>query len=169
MITIWNHDLKADRCVFTGDTQRTIGAGSFKEYSDELAKEILAESKRMKVPFSTELPSRINIAGTSAVPAQHVAASTSYLGTVIPIEIFNKDNLLRLDRDVLLKIAECIGAVPLLDENTSKKVIVAEIEETLGRTESKKETQKISELPKPSVPPTETGDKQTTAAVEKEP
>jgi len=187
-IAIWNHDLVNDRTVMTADTARCIGAGSFHEYEEPLATEILTEAKRTRVPFSTELPARINVAGTSAVPAVHhaqsvasMAAATSLLGVVIPMEIFDRENLIRLDKDILLKIAECVGAIPLLSDATPKRVIVDEIEEALGRgrelraegrgpaeePDSKKKTQPISiseNLPAAAVSPTVNGRETSNAA-----
>ena len=145
-IAIWNHDQVNDRTVITsGGNVTVIGPGAMQEFEGKLGEEVLAEAKRSGVPFSREPASGVIVGGQVFVkperPASHRDAATPTL--MVPVGIFDRANLLRLDRDLLLRMAACLGAV--LEEETTKKACVETI---LGISGSA------------NVPPTETGENQ---------
>lgn len=146
-IAIWNHDRVNDRTVITsGGNVTVIGPGAMQEFEGKLGEEILAEAKRSGVPFSTEPASGVIVGGQVFVksPESRVQSPESSGRTLmVPIGIFDRANLLRLDRDLLVQIAACLGSV--LGADSTKKALVETILRFSGSA---------------NVPPTVTGENQ---------
>lgn len=145
-IAIWNHDQTSDRTVITsGGNVTVIGPGAMQEFEGKLGEEILAEAKRSGVPFSTESVAAIVVGrvvfGRRDDKATLNVSSKPLL--MVPVGIFDQANLMRMDRDLLLRMAACLGAV--LEEETTKKACVETILSISGSA---------------NVPPTETGENQ---------
>jgi len=159
---IWNHDLTSDRTVITsGGNVTVIGPGAMQEFEGKLGEEVLAEAKRSGVPFSTEAAQAVVVGKVvfekRERPASHRDAATPTL--MVPVGIFDRANLMRLDRDLLLRMAACLGAV--LEEETTKKACVEIILDRQGvavENRSHKAGDDISGSA--NVPPTVTGENQ---------
>lgn len=145
-IAIWNHDRVNDRTVITsGGNVTVIGPGAMQEFEGKLGEEVLTEAKRSGVPFSREPASGVIVGGQVFVkPVAGGSPLPQESRTLmVPVGIFDRANLMRLDRDLLLRIAACLGAV--LEEEATKKACVETI---LGISGSA------------NVPPTVTGENQ---------
>jgi hypothetical protein len=151
---IWNHDLTSDRTVITsGGNVTVIGPGAMQEFEGKLGEEVLAEAKRSGVPFSTTPADGVVVGGQVFVKREEIGDRNLEIGKtlMVPVGIFDRANLMRLDRDLLLRMAACLGAV--LEEETTKKACVETI---LGISGSA------------NVPPTVTGENQPATSKEKE-
>jgi hypothetical protein len=130
-IAIWNHDMTSDRTVITsGGNVTVIGPGAMQEFEGKLGEEVLAEAKRSGVPFSTTPADGVVVGGQIFVMKRDVgdsafakaSARQTLAGLMVPVGIFDRANLMRLDRDLLLRMAACLGAV--LEEEATKKACV---------------------------------------------
>jgi hypothetical protein len=142
---IWNHDLTSDRTVITsGGNVTVIGPGAMQEFEGKLGEEVLAEAKRSGVPFSTTPADGVVVGGQVFVKREEGRGKREEAPKlIVPVGIFDRANLMRLDRDLLLRMAACLGAV--LEEEATKKACVETI---LGISGSA------------NVPPTVTGENQ---------
>jgi len=138
---IWNHDPEKDVTVITSGGQVTvIGPQAFLELPTRFADEVLVEAKRSKAPLSVEPVTEVKVGGNKfRKPAPPVNR------LLVPVSVLDKVNLQRLDRDVLLRIAACCGAV--LEETATKKQAVETILTLIAAT----------------APPAETGENQPAA------
>ena len=160
---IWNHDLTSDRTVITsGGNVTVIGPGAMQEFEGKLGEEVLAEARRSGVPFSTEAAQAVVVGSVvfekrkdSFGNIRHCVVNSPTL--MVPVGIFDKANLMRLDRDLLLRMAACLGAV--LEEEATKKACVEIILDRQGvavENRSHKTGDDISGSA--NVPPTVTGE-----------
>ena len=141
---IWNHDMTSDRTVITsGGNVTVIGPGAMQEFEGKLGEEVLAEAKRSGVPFSTTPAEGVVVGGQVFKREEGRGKREEGRTLMVPVGIFDRANLMRLDRDLLLRMAACLGAV--LEEEATKKACVEII---LGISGSA------------NVPPTVTGENQ---------
>ena len=148
MMTIWNHDLKEDRSVMcSGGNVITLGPGAFNEFPAVLAREILKCAEQQDAPFKDAAPEKLAVGGEIFQKAGAEAPQWVNAGVMIPLTIFDRTNLLRLDRGILLSIAEMVGCPPLLDEETKKGIVDDIAKQT-----------KFFDLLETDAPPAETGE-----------
>jgi hypothetical protein len=120
---IWNHDLTSDRTVITsGGNVTVIGPGAMQEFEGKLGEEVLAEAKRSGVPFSTTPADGVVVGGQVFKREEGRGKREEAPKLIVPVGIFDRANLMRLDRDLLLRMAACLGAV--LEEEATKKACV---------------------------------------------
>ena len=139
-----------------------IGPGAMQEFEGKLGEEVLAEAKRSGVPFSTTPADGVVVGGQVFVKKetgdrrQEAGASRALM---VPVGIFDRANLMRLDRDLLHRLAQCVGSV--LDAEATKKAYVETILDRQGvavENRSHKAGDDISGSA--NVPPTVTGENQ---------
>ena len=161
-IAIWNHDMTSDRTVITsGGNVTVIGPGAMQEFEGKLGEEVLAEAKRSGVPFSTTPADGVVVGGQVFVkaerPASHRDAATPTF--VVPVGIFDRANLMRLDRDLLHRLAQCVGSV--LDAEATKKAYVETILQAGDGALSQRALPTAESISgSANVPPTVTGENQ---------
>jgi hypothetical protein len=146
-ITIWNHSEDEKTVITSGGNVTTIGGGGMIERVPLFAEEILKAANESGVPFSKEPPKTLIVGNAKFSSAPRVVS--------VPLVMFDRENLLRLDKKLLMRIADVVGCAPLFDEaSTPKKAIVDEIAKAT----------KIFDLLGATVPPTVTGEKETASS-----
>ena len=147
-IAIWNHDMTSDRTVITsGGNVTVIGPGAMQEFEGKLGEEVLAEAKRSGVPFSTTPANGVVVGGQVFVKRTEIGDRKLEIGEapklMVPVGIFDKANLMRLDRMMIVTMADCLGLPTSVD--STKGELVNKILDISGSAH---------------VPPTETGENQ---------
>ena len=163
---IWNHDLTSDRTVITsGGNVTVIGPGAMQEFEGKLGEEVLAEAKRSGVPFSTTPADGVVVGGQVFVKKEignrKLEIGKAEIGKtlMVPVGIFDRANLMRLDRDLLHRLAQCVGSV--LDAEATKKAYVETILQAGDGALSQRALPTAESISgSANVPPTVTGENQ---------
>lgn len=122
--TIYNSDYR-DHHIFVQDTPYQIPARSSITVPAEIGEFLLKRAKADNVPFTDVEPAGHK--NEDVTPELRALLALRAQGALVPVSLFDEVNLLRLDKSILLKMNECIGANPLVTDDTPKKAIVESI------------------------------------------